>query len=49
MNARSDGRVDTPTNTGVVEYGRGTWARTGGKDDCNISQICYLSILYVAH
>lgn len=36
MDAQSDGRVDTTTNTGVVEYGRGTCARTGGKGDCNI-------------
>ena len=45
MDARSDGRVDTPTNTGVVEYGRGTCARTGGKGDRNISKICFLSTL----
>ena len=47
MDAWSDGRVDTPTNMGVVEYARGTCAWTGGKGDCNISKICYMSTLYI--
>ena len=38
MDARSDGRVDTPTNMGVVEYGRGTCTWTGGKGECNIQK-----------